>query len=333
MFDSSLDVNRIVRKEWEKVSCKSSSIGEVMKKLSKEQPASFMARPVVLESDVDPFDGADISKEIVKGRVKKHSVETRRQLILVKNDNERVRVRCKGTIPTLVPYVAIHTNMDKKVFSQTKGGSTIRENINSSKQNILGKDKIVEGKSKKVITPKKVDKYLCPWTMLVKYTKEYRWEDLGIEANFNYTFISDGKRHIHENIKSQFKGGMYKEMLWNAVKATFEGEFKRKMGELKSFKSNAYDWLMKISLEQWSRACFSSRAKYDLLINNICEVFNRQLVNGRDQLIITCLEYIKEYLMKRIVVVQKVIAKTVGPLTPYVTKMFNFIKKANEYNV
>ncbi|GKB07120.1 mutator type transposase [Tanacetum coccineum] len=178
-------------------------------------------------------------------------------------------------------------------------------------------------------------------------------EDLGIEANFNYTFISDRQkgliqaiasvfpsaehrycvRHIHENMKSQFKGGVYKEMLWNAAKATSEGEFKKKMGELKSFNSDAYDWLMKIPLEQWSRAHFSGRAKCDLLINNICEVFNRQLVDGRDQPIITCLEYIREYLMKRIVVVQKVIAKTVGPLTPSVTKMFDAIKKATEYNV
>ncbi|GJX30924.1 mutator type transposase [Tanacetum coccineum] len=144
-------------------------------------------------------------------------------------------------------------------------------------------------------------------------------EDLGIEANFNYTFISNRQkgliqaiasvfpsaehmycvRHIHENMKSQLKGCVYKEMLWNAAKATSEGDFKKKMGI----------------------------AKCDLLINNICEVFNRQLVDGRDQSIITCLEYIREYLMKRIVVVQKVIAKTVGPLTPSVTKMFDDIKK------
>ncbi|GJU60140.1 mutator type transposase [Tanacetum coccineum] len=222
------------------------------------------------------------SKKIVKGRVKKHSVETRRQLILVKNDNERVSVRCEGTIPAMVPYVAIDNNTDKNVFSQTKGGPSIRENIKSGKQNILGKDKIVEGK--------------------------------------------DGK-HIHENMKSPFKEGVYKEMLWNTVKATSEGEFKKKMSELKSFNSDAYDWLMKIPLEQWSRAHFSGRAKSDLLINNTCEVFNRQLIDGRDQPIITCLEYIREYLMKKIVVVQKVIAKTVGPLTPSVTKMFDAIKK------
>ncbi|GJX68806.1 mutator type transposase [Tanacetum coccineum] len=365
-----------------------------------------------------------------------------------------------STISALVPYVATDNNTDKNIFSKTKGGSAIRENINSGKQNILGKDKTVEGKGKKMgnhvikslaINPdipvravqdqmqiffkysllkeyaqelinqnpgttvridvqqepnpesltrtfKRV--YVClgalkqgfracgreilgldgcfmsgPWPGQILTTVEvdanngiypvayaiveaeskasWCWflnllgEDLGIEANFNYTYISDRQkgliqatasvfpsaehrycvRHIHENMKSQFKGGVYKEMLWNAAKATSEGEFKKKMGELKSFNSDAYDWLMKISLEQWSRAYFSGRAKCDILINNICEVFNRQLVDGRDQPIITCLEYIREYLMKRIVVVQKVIAKTVGPLTPSVTKMFDAIKK------
>ncbi|GJQ95787.1 mutator type transposase [Tanacetum coccineum] len=62
-------------------------------------------------------------------------------------------------------------------------------------------------------------------------------------------------------------------------------------------------------------------------LNNGAEPIFRQLVNGRDQPIITCLEYIKEYFMKRIVVVQKVIAKTIGPLTPSVTTLFDAIKK------
>nr|GEU90859.1 transposase, mutator type [Tanacetum cinerariifolium] len=34
-------------------------------------------------------------------------------------------------------------------------------------------------------------------------------KDLGIEANVSYTFISDRQKHIHENMKSQFKRGMY----------------------------------------------------------------------------------------------------------------------------
>ncbi|GJR69043.1 hypothetical protein Tco_0015108 [Tanacetum coccineum] len=245
-------------------------------------------------------------------------------LILVKNDNERVRVRCEGTIPALVPYVAIDTNTDKNVFSQTKGGPAIRENINSGKQNILGKDKTMEGKGKKVNTPKKVDKNSCLGTHALLHTlknattgnyvevikslatnpdipaeqysllREYAQElinqnpgttvriDVQQEPNpesltrtFRRVYCV---RHIHENMKSQFKGGVYMKLLWNAAKATSEGEFKKKMGEFKSFNFDAYDWLMKIPLEQWSRAHFSDRGKCDILINNIYDVFNRQLV-------------------------------------------------------
>ena len=65
-----------------------------------------------------------------------------------------------------------------------------------------------------------------------------------------------------------------------------------------------------------------------MLINNVCEVFNRQLLEARDSPIISALEYVREYLMKRIVLVQKVIEKSQGPLTPSVTKVFNAIKKA-----
>ncbi|GKB87528.1 mutator type transposase, partial [Tanacetum coccineum] len=49
------------------------------------------------------------------------------------------------------------------------------------------------------------------------------------------------------------------------------------------------------------------RAHCDVLLNNLCEVFNRQLLDGRDVPIITCLEFVREYLMKRIVNVKKVL--------------------------
>ncbi|GJU71325.1 putative lipoxygenase 6, partial [Tanacetum coccineum] len=71
------------------------------------------------------------------------------------------------------------------------------------------------------------------------------------------------------------------------------------------------------------------RAHCDLLINNICEVFNRQLLDARDSPVVSALEYVREYLMKRIVVVQKVIEKSDGPLTPSVTKVFKKIKEAS----
>ncbi|GKD70222.1 phosphoenolpyruvate carboxylase gene, partial [Tanacetum coccineum] len=67
------------------------------------------------------------------------------------------------------------------------------------------------------------------------------------------------------------------------------------------------------------------RAHIDILLNNMCEVLNRQLVDGRDKPIITCLEFLKEYLMKRIVNVQLVIRKCNGPLTPNAERLFKVI--------
>ncbi|GKA69081.1 mutator type transposase [Tanacetum coccineum] len=90
-------------------------------------------------------------------------------------------------------------------------------------------------------------------------------EDLGIKANFNYTFISDRQKGLIKATTSVFP-----------TKATSVGEFKKKMDELKSYNSDSYDWLMKIPLEQGIRAYFSGRAKCDLLLNNICVVFNRK---------------------------------------------------------
>ena len=58
-----------------------------------------------------------------------------------------------------------------------------------------------------------------------------------------------------------------------------------------------------------------------MLLNNLCEVFNSKLLKGRDKPIISCLEFIREYLMKRIVNVLKVQRKTQGPLTPTGTRL------------
>nr|GEZ42787.1 zinc finger, SWIM-type [Tanacetum cinerariifolium] len=46
-----------------------------------------------------------------------------------------------------------------------------------------------------------------------------------------------------------------------------------------------------------------------------------------DSPVITALEYVREYLMKKIVIVKKVIKKSQGPLTPTVTKIFKAIKE------
>ncbi|GJV87771.1 mutator type transposase [Tanacetum coccineum] len=99
------------------------------------------------------------------------------------------------------------------------------------------------------------------------------------------------------------------------------------MEELRSLNKEVYDWLKGIPPHHCARSHFSGRPHCDVLLNNMCEVLNKQLLDGRDKPIITCLEFIRQYLMKRIVIVQQLINKSNGPLTPNATKIFNNIKK------
>ncbi|XP_022032807.1 uncharacterized protein LOC110933916 [Helianthus annuus] len=178
--------------------------------------------------------------------------------------------------------------------------------------------------------------------------------DLDLESNNNFTFISDRQkglipalskvypsaehryclRHIHENMKPKWSGDENKNLLWNCASASTIPEFEKSMKAVLDKDKALHDWLKQIPSKHWSRAFFTGRARCDILLNNICEVFNRQLIQGRDKPIITCLEYIREYLTRKIVVVHKKIAKCKGPLTPGATELLQTIKnEAAEYTV
>ncbi|GKA77708.1 hypothetical protein Tco_0784245, partial [Tanacetum coccineum] len=194
------------------------------------------------------------SKERVTGRVRMHAVETRRKLIMVKNDKEMVRVRCEGTIPALVPYVAIETDMGKNEFSQIKGGLVNRENSNSGKRNILGKDKTCQGKGKKVNKQNKVDRYSCPCTMLVAYTNEGRWEVRTLDHNCLHSreikvctsrFLSD---HIIKSLATNL------DIIVRAVQDQMQKQFDVGVSKMKAFraKRTAIDKMTDSYREQYS---------------------------------------------------------------------------------
>ncbi|XP_023736423.2 uncharacterized protein LOC111884348 [Lactuca sativa] len=166
-------------------------------------------------------------------------------------------------------------------------------------------------------------------------------DDIDLQASSNFTFISDRQkgllqaigtlypcaehrfclRHIHENMKKMWRGKVFQDMLWNCASTTTIQEFNHAMEELRKLNNDCYEWVKAIPPQHWSRAHFTGRAHCDGLLNNLCETINNQIKKARDQPIITCLEYIREYLMLRIVSVQKVIDKAVGPLTPTATSM------------
>ncbi|XP_071699627.1 uncharacterized protein [Rutidosis leptorrhynchoides] len=167
-------------------------------------------------------------------------------------------------------------------------------------------------------------------------------KDLGLDTRSNFTFISDRQKgllqavdrlypcaehrycvkHLHGNMKSKWSGNAYKNHLWKCATSTTVPEFEKNMLALKGFSEPCWIWLNKIAPKHWSKSHFTGRAHSDVLLSNMCEVLNRWLVDARDKPIITCLEFVREYLMKRIVNVINRMSKCQGPLTPAATKIF-----------
>ncbi|GJR80626.1 putative reverse transcriptase domain-containing protein [Tanacetum coccineum] len=140
--------------------------------------------------------------------------------------------------------------------------------------------------------------------------------DIDPHPNSNFTFISDRQ-----------KGIIRADLFWIATSATNVRDFEKCMLELKTMNPKAYEWLNQITTEHWARSQFSGRAKSNLLLKNICEVFNGKIVRGRDKPVIIIFEYIREYCMKIIMNIQVVIDKCIGPLTPTATLIMESIKK------
>ena len=116
-------------------------------------------------------------------------------------------------------------------------------------------------------------------------------------------------------MKLQWRGEEFRDHLWRCATYTTIRHFERSMDEFKDFSAEAHEWLSKIPPVHWARSHFSGRAHSDCLLNNLCEVFNSKLEHGRDKPTITCLDYIRVYLMKRHCIVQKEIDKCKSTLT------------------
>ena len=73
------------------------------------------------------------------------------------------------------------------------------------------------------------------------------------------------------------------------------------MEKMRSERVVAYEWLEEKDHVHWSRAYFKDTAVCDMLCNNMCEAFNKAILQARDKPMITLMEMIRNYLMKRLV--------------------------------
>jgi len=67
-------------------------------------------------------------------------------------------------------------------------------------------------------------------------------------------------------------------------------DWEKAMNHIKAYDANAWKDLDKLNLTTWTRFAFKLKTKCDLQVNNMCEAFNKAILEYKDKPIISLLE-------------------------------------------
>ncbi|XP_074297239.1 uncharacterized protein LOC141627945 [Silene latifolia] len=183
--------------------------------------------------------------------------------------------------------------------------------------------------------------YPVAWAVVeVENTEAWRWflellnHDIGKEEGEGMTFMSDRQKGLLDALRTvvpKANGQVYKDALWNAARATTEADFNYHMDGIKSLSNEAYEYLKAIPPQHWSRHAFGTQAKSNMLLNNLCESFNSVLKEVRDKPILTHMEWMRRYVMKRNFDKREGVVNYKGKVMPYVSKYLQWAREEVRY--
>ncbi|GJU20250.1 hypothetical protein Tco_1153592 [Tanacetum coccineum] len=297
-----------------------------------------------------------------KDRVYLHSIKSRRNLKLYKNDGVRIRARCDEKVPVFTMLQGIRPISPNREMEVGPSGSSGPTTMSKKGKNTSTNDDS-QASSSVLDVHDKGD--LCPWILVnldipvkaVQDSSNYSMlRDYVVKlqsTNHNTTVKIAVERNTNPSLPTKVYQRIY--VCLGALKLGFRACRRDLLGLDNAFMKGpslgqvlvavgldsnngiyplAY---VLVEAESKSSSCWFLQCLGDdidlhpnlnfTFISDRQKVFNGNIVEGRDKPVITLLEYIKEYCMKRIVNVQGVIDKCTGPLTPTATRIMKSIKK------
>ncbi|KAH7836945.1 hypothetical protein Vadar_007736 [Vaccinium darrowii] len=121
-------------------------------------------------------------------------------------------------------------------------------------------------------------------------------------------------KHLLANFMKKFRGLALEEKFWKCAKSTYVASFQHAMTEMNEEDTDACKWLGEEPPRYWSRSHFKELVKCDMVCNNMCEAFNKAILEAREKSIIEMLEWIRSYLVNRRVLRREWIRKLEDPL-------------------
>ncbi|KAK1563271.1 hypothetical protein Q3G72_025243 [Acer saccharum] len=134
--------------------------------------------------------------------------------------------------------------------------------------------------------------------------------DLELNNSYGIVWITDKQKGLIDAIGDLFPNS--------------EHRFNHYMERMRTESAAAHRWLLEKDHVHWSRAFFKDTAMCDMLCNNMCEAFNAAILKARDKPVITLMEMIRNYLMKRLVRKRSEVEKLQHAIGP---KVFKFVEK------
>ncbi|CAK8536462.1 unnamed protein product [Lathyrus sativus] len=173
-------------------------------------------------------------------------------------------------------------------------------------------------------------------------------EDLQSIQDNKYGFISDQQKglvstiletsqhvehklcvkHLYDNWRKKYPGIFMKEALSRAARATTIPAWERAMNHMKELNINAWKDMMDVPAACWTQSHFKTDTQCDLQVNNICEAFNRAILEYRDKPVISLLEGIK--ITVRISAQKEKLSRYTGVTSPCIQKVLEKTKRAAE---
>lgn len=134
-------------------------------------------------------------------------------------------------------------------------------------------------------------------------------------------------KHLYGNWRKRYPGATMKEALWAAARANTMPEWQKAMENIKKLSEPAWRDMIEVPAAMWTRAAYSTYTCCDLQVNNMCEAFNRAILEYRDKPIISLVEGLKFYLTNRIVKQKELMLRYKGNLCPMIQQKLEKIKK------
>lgn len=128
-------------------------------------------------------------------------------------------------------------------------------------------------------------------------------------------------RHMYANFFDKgFKGKILKDLLQRATKSTTVANFRQWIQQIHQLSEVTYKWLMERNLSNWTKSHLRTHSKNDILTNNLCEVFNKMLINDKEKLIMARLKDMQLGFMTRIEKCRTKMGMCRGRLCPRIKK-------------